>query len=134
MDSSDIETSETTSVNALDALEKWVELLAELEKEIKGLSQAYQDKEKAGQVIMAKMSQNQHTAVRNAHMEVSDLVQEQVQAQVKVKEAELRAEIQTELDHKQAISRMQLEEANRKEVEECKAHFTSEIENVKNRV
>lgn len=106
MDSSDLETSETTSVNALDALEKWVELLADLEKEIKGLSQAYQDKEKAGQVIMAQMSQNQHTAVRNAHMEVSDLVQGQVQEQVKVKEAELRAEIQNEFDHKQAVAKI----------------------------
>ena len=54
-------------------------VLSELSLEIKGLSQAYQDKEKASQSILHKLSANQHQAVKNAHLEVSEIVQKQVQ-------------------------------------------------------
>ena len=39
-------------------LDRCLEIFSELESEVKGLSQAYLDKEKASQTIMAKLSHN----------------------------------------------------------------------------
>ena len=74
-------------------LEKCLEIFGDLEREIKGFSQAYLDKEKASQSIMAKLSHNQHQAVRNAHMEVGDLVDNKVSMQVADREKEIRESV-----------------------------------------
>ena len=59
-------------------LDKCLEMFKEFDTEIKALQNAYQDKEKASQSIIAKMGLNQHQAVKNAHLEVSDLVEAKV--------------------------------------------------------
>lgn len=56
-------------------------------------------------------------------MEVSDLVQQQVNAQMEIKESELREQIQAESDLMRRELESRLTEESRREIEEYKAHF-----------